>query len=265
MSYVAWHGVCLSIGHAIVGRESAAISPLARVIKSFHTLFLCIGYSGIARLKAGFQSNSMEKFQMAKETKFAVNDQGAASYTLSPDMKVSFDLNSVFAGFAQMSEVTKAALIFAVKTASRNSTAGKVENAESLKEAFDSLKTRIKSWQNGVWASRRESDAEPRSSLLARALALVQGSEPDEAAQFINAMIEENLVENGIDPEAESDALSDEEKKTKRKVQADVRKQISADPGVAAALAKIKAEDAAAKLAAANEAAQKAGPSKFAK
>lgn len=199
---------------------------------------------------------------MAKETKFAI-ENGVATYTLDSDRAVSVDLNQAF-GFNALTDAAKACITFSVKTAMRNCTAGKMSTPEGVVEAYEALKTRAETWLKGIWTARRESEAEPRSSLLARALAQVQGCEPSEAAEFINSMIDAALQSAGIDPEADGESLSDDEKKAKRKVQSSIRKEISDDPGVALALAQIKAQDAADKAKLAAESAQ-GQTSKFAK
>lgn len=188
-----------------------------------------------------------------------------ASYNVDAGMTASLDLSKAFPGWAQFPKNVCDALIFSLKTALRNATAGKMETEADKKEAFDSVKKRCVALEAGIWAARREgTGGESRESVLARALAEVMKTTTAEAVAFIDEMVSKTLEENGIDPEADAESLSEEEKTKKAQVARAVRKSIAEDGAVAIAMAVIKAKDAAEKAKAAAKAnAGKA--SKFAK
>lgn len=185
-----------------------------------------------------------------------------ASYNVAEGMTATLDLSKAFPGVMDGAATIKAAVIFALKTALRNATAGKMETPEDIKLAFDSVVKRCKALENGVWAAQREGAS--RESVLARALAYVMGTEVSEAVAFIDDMVAKTLEENGIDPEAEDSTLTEEEKTNKAKWTRAVHKSIAEDGPVAIRMAVIKAEDAAAKAKLAT-AANAGKESKFAK
>ena len=173
---------------------------------------------------------------------------GVASYSVADGMTASLHVEKAFPGFTAGAETVKQAIIFALKTALRNATAGKMDTAEEIKEAFNSVEKRCAALEGGVWAARREgSGGESRESVLARALAGVMGTTTTDAVAFIDDMVSKALEENGIDPEADAESLSEEEKTKKAEVARTVRKEISKDGAVAIKMAMIKAEDATAK------------------
>lgn len=189
-----------------------------------------------------------------------------ASYQVADGMVASLDLAKAFPGVLESAHATiREAVIFALKTALRNATAGKMETAEQIKEAFDSVKKRCAALEAGTWAARREGGGgESRESVLARALAAVMGTTTAEAVAFIDEMVAKTLEENGIDPDAEAETLSEDEKTKKAQFARAVRKSIAEDSAVAIKVATIKAEDAIAKAQAAEK--DNAGKaSKFAK
>ena len=179
---------------------------------------------------------------MSKETKFSF-DGTTLSYTIADGMVATANLGAALAN----PEFVKAALTFSLKTAARNATAGKMEDA--LAEAFEAVKTRFESWSKGVWTARRESDAESVSSMLTRAFAAAMQCSEKDAAAYINDKIEGKMEDAGIDPDASADDLDETAKKTKAKIGRDTRKAISEDPAVALALAQVKLADQTAKLA----------------
>lgn len=189
-----------------------------------------------------------------------------ASYQVADGMVASLDMTKAFPGVLESASATiREAVVFALKTALRNATAGKMETAEAIKEAFDSVKKRCAALEAGVWAARREGGGgESRESVLARALAIVKGVTTAEAVAFIDELVGKTLEDNGIDPDAEGETLSDEEKTKKAQLTRAVKKAIAEDPGVAIKMATLKAEDAMAKAEAAEK--ENAGKvSKFAK
>lgn len=196
--------------------------------------------------------------------RFNVNGS-SASYNVAEGMTATLDLEKAFPGFAGFPQTVAQAVIFALKTALRNATAGKMETPEAVKEAFDSVQKRCKALESGIWAARREgAGGESRESVLARALAAVMGTTTAEAVAFIDEMVAKSLEENGIDAEADAESLSDEEKTKKAQIGRAVRKAIAEDGAVAIKVATLKAEDAMKKA----EEAEKANAgktSKFAK
>jgi hypothetical protein len=189
-----------------------------------------------------------------------------ASYQVADGMIASLDLAKAFPGVMESPSATiREAVIFALKTALRNATAGKMETPEQIKEAFDSVKKRCSALEAGVWAARREGGGgESRESVLARALAAVMGKTTSEAVALIDELVAKALEENGIDPDAEAETLSDEEKTKKAKIERAAKKSIAEDAAVAVKLATIKAEDALAKAQAATKE-HEGKASKFAK
>src|SRR5690606_19622152 len=93
------------------------------------------------------------------------------------------------------------AIKFAIKTASRNATAGKLGSDEDVKEAKDSVQTRFKNWLDGKWAARRESTGEPRHSILSQALAEVSNGQftADDCAEMVSNMIEAAMEAAGVE------------------------------------------------------------------
>lgn len=144
------------------------------------------------------------------------------------------------------------ALEFAVKTASRNATAGKLSTAEEVKEAIEAVMKRHNSWRNGEWAARREASGDKTYSVLIQALAELSNGRvtEDEIAEMIESQIEEKIDAAGLDKYSE-----DKEIKSKvRAIGREVRKQYSSKPVVAAkvkALELAKLQEQAAKAEAA--------------
>jgi hypothetical protein len=181
--------------------------------------------------------------------------QGSSfTYAVSEKLKAELDLEKVF-GFSKLGELAQKAILFATKTMLRNATAGRMDKPE---DALKAVKTRVEALMAGKWQAHREGGerGESEHSQLARALALVQGCEPADAAAFIAQLINEALEENGIDPDSDSETLTDEEKAKQKKIVRETKKGISEDPGVAVQLAKIRADEAAKKAAEAVKAAE---------
>lgn len=157
------------------------------------------------------------------------------------------DLNQAFPGYETFADNVKSALQFAIKTASRNATAGKLQSAEAVKEAIEAVKTRHATWLAHGWAARREASGEPRSSMLAQALAeLSDGAfTAEEVAENIDKMVEAACDEAGIDPASEEK----EDKVKIRAIRTEVNKKFRSMPQVAAKikeleLAKLQAQTA---------------------
>lgn len=179
--------------------------------------------------------------------RFSINET-SASYEVATGMTATLDMTKAFPNLAAQATTIKEAVVFALKTALRNATAGKMETAELVAEAFDAVKKRCAALESGVWASRREgSGGESRQSVLARALAAVMNVEVAAAVAFIDEQVSADLEANGIDPEAADDDLSEAEKTKKSEITRKIRKEISSDAGVKVKMATLKAEDALAK------------------
>lgn len=191
----------------------------------------------------------------------------SANYEVAPGQVATLDMEKAFPGVLTRAKGNpiREAVIFALKTALRNATAGKMETAADIVEAFKAVKTRCAALEAGTWAAQRAGGGgESRESGLARALAVVMETTVVEAIAFIDDMVAKALEENGLDAEANDDSLSEEEKTKKAQITRAVKKAISDDPGVAVKLATIKAEDLISKQAAIEEA-NRGKVSKFAK
>lgn len=164
----------------------------------------------------------------------------------------SVDLDAAFPGYSEFADNVKSALQFAIKTASRNATAGKLQSAEAVKEAIEAVKTRHATWLNHGWAARREASGEPRSSMLAQALAELSNGEftAEEMAENIDKMVEAACDEAGLDQNSEEK----EDKAKIRTIRSAINKKFRSMPEVAE---KIKDLEFA-KLAAQREEAKKA-------
>lgn len=157
------------------------------------------------------------------------------------------DLDQAFPGYSEFAENVKSALQFAIKTASRNATAGKLQSAEAVKEAIEAVKTRHATWLNHGWAARREASGEPRSSMLAQALAELSGGAftAEEIAENIDKMVEQACDAAGVDQASEEK----EDKAKIRAIRTEITKSFKAKPQVAAKikeleLAKLQAQTA---------------------
>lgn len=165
------------------------------------------------------------------------------------DKTFEFDM----AVFDENPALRQKALEFAVKTASRNATAGKLSTADEVKEAVEAVMKRHNSWRNGEWAARREASGDKTYSVLIQALAELSNGRvtEDEVAEMIESQIEEKIDAQGLDKYSE-------DKEVKLKVRAigrEVRKQYSSKAVVAAKvkaieLAKLQQQAAAAAAAA---------------
>lgn len=116
--------------------------------------------------------------------------------------------------------IKDAAVRFALPTLLRNATAGLA--SEDPAKAVERVGQRIAAWMAGSWSAKGEASAEPRTSLLARALAEVLGCEAKDAAARIEAAIEAALSNASIDPDSDDD----DEKAKAKAIGNEVRKQI---------------------------------------
>lgn len=203
--------------------------------------------------------------------RFAIDDKGVGTYVLVgaskaadgteiPAMAFSVDLEKSF-GWSTLADLPRKAIAFAIAHVLRNATAGKMDDAEKakgFKDAADAINERIKALDEGKWTAHRETGeaGESRNSLVAQALAVVMGVEPQAAAEFISNEIRNALEEKNIDPDADSDDLNAEQKTERRKIANAVRKSISDDPGVSVEMQKLKLARDAAKLAETQKAAE---------
>jgi len=115
-------------------------------------------------------------------------------------------------------EIIQKALQFAIPTLLRNATAGLA--SEDPTKAVERVKARIAAWLEGKWSAKGEASAEPRTSLLARAVAEALGIDAGEAASAIESAVDKALAAAGLDPESEDD----DEKAKVKSTSNDVRK-----------------------------------------
>jgi hypothetical protein len=136
------------------------------------------------------------------------------------DQNVCCDVDGLFPNFTEMSEAAKSCIFFSLKTASRNCTAGVLES--DLGAAIQNVKERLVDWTNGIWKSARQGgvSAEPRQSVLARAIALATGKSLAEAAEMVSAAVAEAIEEAGLDEEDSGYPAA------ARKIAASVRKEL---------------------------------------
>lgn len=156
-------------------------------------------------------------------------------------MVASLDLNAVFPSIISAGGVAVEALQFAVKTASRNATAGLLDSTKPAfnpAEAFKRVQARMTAWAGGKWLAASESSGEPRTSLLARAVAEVMGITAEQAAEDITAAIDAALDEANLSKDEESD------KAQVRKIGNAIRGAIREADDVKVVYARMKAEDA---------------------
>lgn len=142
-------------------------------------------------------------------------------------------------------------LHFALKTAARNETAGKMK--DKVAEAQAAVERRLGEWAKGLWRTVTVASGEAKESsagLLARAVAEALGISPEDAAAEISALVEAALDEAKIDSGDETP----ESKKAAAKIGADVRKTLREDPAVFPIYTRIQAEDAAKRAEAAKTA-----------
>lgn len=183
----------------------------------------------------------MSKFSGLEQFK-----QGTFSYVLGKvgdeEKVATLDVNKVL----ENPEFVKAALHFAIKTAARNARAS--IKPDEVAKAYEAVTSRFKAWGEGVWRAASEATGEPRTSLLARAVAEVMGIEPDEAAEQISQMIEAAVDAAGLSADEEGD------KAKIRKIGADIRTQLRSTKDVAKVYARLQAEEAVKRSEAAQQA-----------
>lgn len=175
---------------------------------------------------------------MANHSDLAALKAGKFSYKVG-EKEISVDLPPEVQA---LPEWILAGLHFAMKTAARNETAGKMK--DKVAEAQASVERRLEEWAKGLWRSVTIASTESRESsagILARAVAEALGISPEDAATEISAIVEAALDEAKIDTADESP----ENKKAAAKIAADTRKVLREDPGVYPIYTRIQAEDAA--------------------
>lgn len=184
--------------------------------------------------------------------RLSINPDGTAVYTVADGVQHSLNVEQVFE-WSKLSPLVQKAVAFALGHVLRNATAGKMGDdakKDGFKDASEGVAERIKALSEGKWTAHRETGeaGESKNSLLAQALAVVMGVEPTAAAEFIANEIRTALEEKNIDPDAENDDLTAEQKTERRKIAAAVRKTIGDDPAVSVELQKIKLARAQAEL-----------------
>ena len=143
-----------------------------------------------------------------------------------------FDLSTVFPGGALPAPcVGRAAAAFGINTSAGN-LAGPLSSADEIREAVEG---RLEDFASGAWTTARESGNRPSDLLEAWIVFRTQNGSP----------VTDNWRAGA------SEKLKDE----------DFREQVIKEPQIAAALAKIKADRAAVRAAAAAQAAKGKGPS----
>ena len=156
-------------------------------------------------------------------------------------MVAKFDLAAAFPAIVSAGGVQLDALYFAVKTASRNATAGLLsadKPAYNPAEAFKRVQARMEVWAKGVWQAVSESSGEARTSLLARAVAEAMGITPEQAAEDISSVIDAALDEANLDKEDESN------KAAVRKISTTIRNTLKSDIAVERIYKRLQVEDA---------------------
>ena len=136
------------------------------------------------------------------------------------DQNVCCDVDGLFPSFKELNDAAKDCVFFALKTAARNCTAGVMET--DIQTAIQNVKDRLAEWTKGVWKAARQGgvSAEPRQSVLARAIALATGKSLAEASEMVSAAVAEAIEEAGLDEEDSGYPAA------ARKIAASVRKEL---------------------------------------
>ena len=200
-------------------------------------------------VKAGVLSLTIE----AREPEASKDAAPIGSFTRSVDLAAIFG-----AGYTSLNDAGTGALEFGAFTALRNSTG----SAETLSEAEAAIDRRLDAWASGEWGAEREQSATPFTANALVALAVERASNgaqsASEAAEKLSTLAEHTCRDNGM---AAFASLEPSDRAKIRKAVVDAIK--TSKPLIAAALASLEAERAAAaaakKAAAAAKAAQGAG------
>lgn len=163
----------------------------------------------------------------------------------------TLNLGELFKGYAQLDELGQSALEFGAFTTLRNATSA----SDTLSEAEAAMDRRIDAWLSGEWGAEREQSAVPftENALIAKAVERASNGAQSaaEAAVKLSALAEATCTQNGL---AAFAALETADRAKIRKGIVDAIKE--SKPLIAAALAQLEAERAAA--AAAKKAAEAA-------
>lgn len=165
---------------------------------------------------------------MAKNHNF---NGSTLTYNL-PNEQVVVDIASLPAN------IVEKALQFAIPTLIRNATAGLL--TEDPVKATERVKARLAAWAEGKWSAKGEASAEPRTSLLARAIAEVLNITPTEAAAKVEAAVEAALTAAGVD----ADSADEDEVKQAKEVANSIRKAFRETAEVAPVYKRLKEETA---------------------
>lgn len=152
-------------------------------------------------------------------------------------MVAELDVKSVVPGFDELPNHVKAMLHFAIKTGSRNATAGLLKTEPA--KALERVKARYDSWIAGTWRAASEGAGEPRSSLLIKAIAEVMGESEEWAQEKFSEILDAKIDEANLSRDEESD------KKAIAKIRSDLRKDFEKADDIAVVLARLRAEEAA--------------------
>ena len=136
-------------------------------------------------------------------------------------------------------EIIQKALQFAIPTLLRNATAGLL--SEDPVKATERVKARVAAWAEGKWSAKGEASAEPRTSLLARAIAEVLSITPKEAAEKVEQAVEAALSAANVD----ADSADEDEVTQAKSIANSVRKAFRETAEVAPVYKKLKEEQAA--------------------
>lgn len=135
-------------------------------------------------------------------------------------------------------EIVDKMIQFAAPTLIRNATAGLL--TEDPAKATERVKARIAAWLDGKWSAKGEASAEPRTSLLSRAIAEVLGITPAEAAAKVEAAVEAALTAANVD----ADSADEAEVEKAGKIGREIRKAFRETAEVAPVYKRLKEEAA---------------------
>lgn len=194
-------------------------------------------------MNVDFISTLLINFKTEIEMAKMILKDGVFTHDIKGDgtMVAKFDVTAAFPAVVAAGGVALDALYFAIKTASRNATAGLLTEdkpAYNPAEAFKRVQARMEAWAKGQWQASSESSGEARTSLLARAVAEAMGITPDQAAEEISAVIDLALDEASLDKEDES------QKAQVRKISNKIRADLKDDAAVKVIYTRLQREDA---------------------
>lgn len=172
---------------------------------------------------------------MAEKGKHFAWQGSTLTYAVGDQGQVSIDVSKLDGA------IVEKIVQFGLPTLLRNATAGLL--TEDPAAAFERVKARADNFLAGVWRTVSAASAEPRTSLLAKAVAasgaIAGVTDEKAAADWIGSVIEQAIKQAGLDPESETD------EEACRRTGAALRKKISETKEVAPILADLRAKAAA--------------------